>query len=79
MNANDFLRNLEEALEVPKNSINANDALNNLESWDSMAALTFMSLADQKFQVMVSGAQLQNCRSVRDLLGLLGDKILFDP
>jgi hypothetical protein len=40
-----------------------------------MAALVFISLADEKTGVMVTGAQLQQCRGVPDLLGLLGDKL----
>jgi len=75
MNTAEFLGAFEEALEVPAGTIHVDDLLVALGCWDSMAALTFMSLADQKLQVTVSGGQLQECKTVRDLVGRLGDKI----
>ena len=75
MNTAEFLSAFEEALEVPAGTIHMEDSLAALGCWDSMAALTFMALADQRLQVTVSGGQLQECRTVRDLVGLLGDKI----
>jgi acyl carrier protein len=73
--ASDFLRALERAVELEPGSIQGTEALTDLEWWDSLAALTFMAVADQELQVIVSGDQLVNCRSVPDLLGLLGDRI----
>ena len=75
MTKSEFLRALEEALEVPAGSISEGKTLAELHSWDSMAALTFLSLADQKLQVTVTGSQLQKCKTVSELLGLLGDKL----
>jgi hypothetical protein len=37
--------------------------------------LTFMAVADQELQVSISGGQLGSCKTVPDLLGLLGDKV----
>jgi acyl carrier protein len=71
----EFLRALEEALEVAPGSISEDKALKDLKCWDSMAALTFLSLADQKLQVTITGSQLQSCKTVSDLLGLLGEKL----
>ena len=75
MKAQEFLTALEEALEVPPGTIKPTDALKDLGCWDSMAALIFMALADQKLQVSVSGAEMQSCQTVPDLLSLLGSKI----
>ena len=75
MTKSEFLRALEEALEVPAGSISGSETLAELGCWDSMAALTFLSLADQKLEVTITGSQLQNCKTVSDLLGLLGDKL----
>jgi serine acetyltransferase/acyl carrier protein len=75
MSTSEFLGALEEALEVPPGTIHVDDLLTDTGCWDSMAVLTFTLLADQKLQVTVSGGQLQECKSVRDLVGLLGDKL----
>lgn len=75
MNIKQFLGLLEESLGVQHGSINLDDTLTASPYWDSMAALTFMSLADQQCHVSVSGEQVQRCVSMRDLIKLLGDKI----
>jgi acyl carrier protein len=75
MTKSDFLRELEKALDVPSGSIAGNEKLKELSCWDSMAALTFLSLADQQLQVTITASQLRACQSVPDLLGLLGDKL----
>ena len=75
MNTLEFLSAFEEALEVPPGTINLDELLSGSGYWDSMAALTFMALADQELGVSVSGDQLKKCSTVRDLVNLLGDKI----
>ena len=44
-------------------------------SWDSIAAIGFVALADEYFGVEVNGDDLVRCQSVDNLLGLLGDHI----
>lgn len=75
MKKSDFLRAFEEALELDAGTINGTESFAEVEWWDSMASLVFISVADEKLNVMVTGAQLQQCRGVPDLLALLGDKI----
>ena len=75
MTKSDFLRALENTLELQPNSIAGNELLRDLEWWDSMSALTFMAVADQELQASISGGQLAGCKTVADLLGLLGDRL----
>lgn len=75
MKASEFLREIEKALEVGEGSFPEDGKLGNLEFWDSMAALTFITLADEKLGLNVSGDRIRACRTVGDLLSLLGDKI----
>jgi acyl carrier protein len=70
-----FLRAYEEALEIDPGTITGNETLREAGWWDSMAALVFMSLADEKLGVSITGGDLEKCSSVPDLLSLLGDKI----
>jgi len=71
----EFLRAYEEALELDPNTISGTEPLTELGWWDSMAALVFMSVADEKLNVTVSAADLAKCTSLPDLLALLGDKL----
>jgi len=71
----EFLRLFEEALELEPNSISGEETLSAVGWWDSMASLVFMSVADEKCSVTITGAELAKCANVPDLLALLGDRI----
>jgi acyl carrier protein len=71
----EFLRLFEKALELDPNSISGEETLSAVGWWDSMASLVFMSVADENFNLTITGADLEKCDSVPDLLALLGDKI----
>jgi len=75
MTTSDFLRTLESVLEIESGSIVGNESLSKLKWWDSLGALTFMAVADQELQVSVSDVQLAGCKTLPELLALLGDKL----
>jgi acyl carrier protein len=75
MTTTEFLRAYEEALELDLGTIKGEEPLQEAGWWDSMAALVFMSVADEKLGVIVTGGDLEKCTSVPGLLSLLGDKI----
>jgi acyl carrier protein len=78
MTATDFLRKLEQTLELDPGTIAADDVLSEVGWWESMAAILFIALADQELDVSVTGADVKTCRTVADLLRLLGDNIMDD-
>ena len=71
----EFLKLLDELLELPSGTLKGGEELADLERWDSMAAVDFLALADEHLELIVSPQQLANCNTVNDLLGLLGDRI----
>ncbi len=71
----EFLQALEESFEVDQGTLEGNETLEDLECWDSMSALIYMALADEKLGITVSGEQIINCKTVNDLLDLLDDKL----
>ena len=46
-----------------------------IEAWDSLAAVLFIALADEKVGVTVSGDQIARAKTLNDLLSLLGEKL----
>jgi acyl carrier protein len=75
MTKDEFLRELERQLEIPEGSIKEHQSLPEIEAWDSMAAVLFMALADEKLNVAVSGNQIAAAKTVSDLLALLGARV----
>jgi acyl carrier protein len=75
MTKREFLRELEGQMEVPAGTLNTGQMLADVEGWDSLAAVMFIALADEKVGVTVSGNQIASARTVDELLSLLGDKL----
>jgi acyl carrier protein len=75
MTRSEFLRALESELALPAESLKQNQELAGLESWDSMAAVQFIALADEKIGINISGDQIANAKTIDELLSLLGDRL----
>jgi acyl carrier protein len=75
MTKGEFLRALESELALPAASLNENQVLGDLEGWDSMAAVQFIALADERIGVTISGHQISTAKTVHQLLELLGDRL----
>ena len=75
MTTAEFYRELEEVLEMPANSITGAEKLADLTAWDSMAAISFIAMADSKLKASVSADKLAACTSVADLAALFPGKV----
>ena len=75
MSKQEFLRKLEGELSLPQGTLKENETLAGIDGWDSMAAVQFIAIADEKLGVAVSGAQIASAATVNDLLSLLGDRL----
>jgi hypothetical protein len=75
MTSSEFLATLEQVLDLEPGTISRHESLCAVGWWESMAVIMFMAVADQELHVSLTGAQIQNCRTVPELLALLGDKI----
>jgi len=75
MTRDEFLRNLEQELSLSEGSLSESQPLTQIDGWDSMAAVLFIALADEKMGVTISGSQVARARTLADLLSLLGDTV----
>ena len=71
MNTNDFLRLLEDVIELPANTLKGGEKLEEIDQWDSLAVLSFMAKIDEVFGVSVSAEAIVKAKSVADLQALL--------
>ena len=70
MTRQSFLERLGELVEVEE-PLNGAEKLADLEAWDSMAALSFMALADETCGVRVAPKDIPGCITVNDLVALV--------
>jgi acyl carrier protein len=75
MTKQEFLTELEDVLEADAGSITGNEALTDLEGWDSLAVMAIIAMANEKFDVILSASKLAKAKNVGDLIALLGDII----
>ena len=78
MTIKEFLLSLDDLLQVEPGTVKGFEDLDSLESWDSLAIISFMALVDEHFGVGLQAKQIAECKTVADLMGLLGDHITKD-
>ena len=66
-----FLASLAGILKVLPGSIKGEDQLDQCAAWDSLAVVTFMTMANSKFGVRVSPPAVIRCKTVADLMRLV--------
>ena len=67
-----FLDHLSEILEVPAGSLTGDEKLSDMEEWNSLTMLTFVTFGDEHFGKTLSPRQFVTCDTVADLGTLLG-------
>ncbi len=75
MTSPEFYLMLDEIIEVAPGTVVPDSVLSDLASWDSLAVLSFIALADERLKAVVSGNSISGCRTGADLLALVQDKI----
>ena len=62
-----FMKNLAEAINQPDLEFSPKDELASLPNWDSLAILTTLSMLDQKYGILLSGPEIQSCKTIGEL------------
>ena len=70
----EFLRLLEALLEKDDETLTGDETLEEL-NWDSLAVVSFMAMADEKFGVILSAERINKAKSVAELMAFFGDQI----
>ena len=75
MKINEFLENMEEVLEdTDVKLIKAESIFRDFEEWDSMAALSLIAMADQEYEVKLSGDDIKSSNTLEDIFKIIFSK-----
>jgi acyl carrier protein len=66
------LRLLEETLGLGPNTLTGGEALRDIEAWDSLSTLAFITVIDKEVGLPLRGNQVARCQTVEALLELVG-------
>ena len=71
---NSFLESLSESIELEDGLLKGDTNLEDIE-WDSLAVISCIALADEYFNVMITGEELANSKTIQDIINLISIKI----
>lgn len=60
--------------DTPADSFTPETNYRTLEEWGSLVALSVISMVDDEFEKRITGADLKNCRTIRELYELIVSK-----
>lgn len=66
-----FLGQVEEILDSDPGTVLPESVLQDLEGWDSVAALSLIAMIDERWGVALEGSEILACHSVGDLFALV--------
>lgn len=69
MNEKEFMSKIREILD--NESVTMDSALDNIDEWDSLSAVSFMAFANSSCGKTLMPDKLWDCKTIRDLYGLL--------
>ena len=78
MERDELLRKLEELMDLEPGALTGQESLAELEGWSSLAVIGFIAMADED-GVAVSPSSIAKCKTVGDLVGLIGAKTTGQP
>ena len=71
----DFCWKLDELLETDQGTIQAEQELDHLEAWDSVAVISFIAMADSDYSVNLPAKAIAECVTVQDLANLVAARV----
>ena len=75
MNRQEFIKALEEALNVDAGTLQPATELASVKEWDSLGVVEYQSLVDEELEAQVPPPQITACQTVKDLIDLVADKL----
>ena len=62
---------LEETLDIEEGTLTPETALDDLEEWDSIAALSLIVMRDEQFEKTISGSEIKGLETIGDILSYM--------
>ena len=75
MTRQEFIAELEVLMEMDPGALSVEMPLQEIAQWDSMSAIGLIAMADAKLGVVVKPQKLFECRTIGDLVDLVGEKL----
>lgn len=75
MEIKDFISKFAEALDdMDASVLTPETKFRELDEWSSIAALSILAMADEEYEVELSGAEMRSANSIKELFELISSK-----
>lgn len=75
MELNEFIKAFAaEFDETPVEVFTSETKYKNLEEWGSLTALSIISMIDERFEKRVTGADIRNCETIKNLYDIVNNR-----
>lgn len=74
MDANNFIRNFANAIEVDAAILSGATVFKDLDNWDSLCVLSVIAMVDEVYHVTLGGDDLESSNTISDLMGVLSKR-----
>lgn len=71
MNEQEKIAAIADILEVEESEINKDTLLNDIETWDSVAVLSFISIMNDEFNKFPNAMEIRGYKTVGDLMAVM--------
>lgn len=71
MTEKEKLSKLEEMMELEEGTLTPATNLSDIEEWDSIAVISFISLIDDEFDKIIKGSDIKKFQTVADALAVM--------
>lgn len=70
MDQRTFIAKMAEILEEDENKVSIDSNLDNFDSWDSLARITFLVFVSDMFKKRIDGSLIKAAKTIRDLYNI---------
>lgn len=75
MEIKDFIEKFAEALDdMDASALTPETKFRELDEWSSLAALSVIAMADEEYEVELSGNDMKNANTIQDLFDIISSK-----
>lgn len=66
-----FLKNMQEALEIEDRNLQMNDRFRQYPEWESIAFLAVIAMIDEEYDLIIRGNQFKNLETLQDIYDVI--------
>ncbi len=71
MSTREKIAKLEDLMELDENTLQEDTILNDIDEWDSIAAISYIALLDEEFNVSISADTIKGFKTVADAISYM--------